>query len=118
MRYELEVDSFDQLWLLDHGYVDEAGMPSKESMTKLGEEAMECYSAWEDMRAARDGGSVTIDEWVRLVHRLLDELADVIQASCNIATICGASGHDMAIALYECGERNARRGRMGQAGVL
>jgi neutral trehalase len=115
MRYELEVETFERMWLLDHGYVDEAGMPSKESMTKLAEEAMESYSAWEDMRAARESGSVTSDQWLRLTHKLLDELADVIQAACNAAAICGANEHDMAVALWECHERNRRRGRLGGA---
>lgn len=81
MRYELEMETFDKMWLRDHGFVDEAGMPSKESMTKLAEEAMESYSAWEDMRAARADGGVTVDQWLRLTHKLLDELADVIQAA-------------------------------------
>ena len=114
MRYELEVDTFDKAWLVDHGYVDETGMPSKEGMTKLAEEAMECYSAWEDLRAARADASTTSDTWLRLTHRLLDECADVIQAACNIASVCGANQRDMAIALYECCERNRRRGRMGR----
>lgn len=113
MRYELEVETFDKMWLRDHGFVDEAGMPSKESMTKLAEEAMESYSAWEDMRAARADGGVTVDQWLRLTHKLLDELADVIQAACNVAAICGANERDMATALWECYERNIRRGRMG-----
>ena len=114
MRYEVEVETFDTMWLRDHGFVDETGMPSKESMTKLGEEAMECYSAWEDMRCSRASGEMTTDTWLRLTHKLLDELADVIQAACNIASICGANQHDMAIALYECSARNERRGRMGR----
>lgn len=113
MRYEIWVQAFDPEWLRDHGYVDAVGMPSKESMTKLSEEAMECYSAWENMREARAQGA-TSEQWLRLTHKLVSELADVIQAACNIAAICGAGQQDFALAMWECEERNERRGRMGR----
>lgn len=112
MRYELEVQTFDVGWLYDNGYV-EGAMPSKEAMTKLAEETMECYSAWEDMRAAWNNEGTTSEEWDHLERRLLSELADVIQATANIALTCGAEQADVATALWECHERNVRRGRMG-----
>lgn len=113
MRYEFEVETFDKMWLCDHGFVDEGAMPSKEAMIRLSEETMECYSAWEDMRAANNNKETTCEEWEHLERRLLSELADVIQATANIALTCGAGQADMAEALWECYERNYRRGRMG-----
>ena len=64
----------------------------KEGIVKLLEEASEVHGAWE--RGDPDG--------------MADELADVVQAACNLAARYGI---DLDAAMERCRERNHRRGR-------
>ncbi len=64
----------------------------KECARKLPEEAAEAFSAWE-------GGHV---------GSLADELADVVQAACNLSARYGI---DMEDAMRRCEQRNRERGR-------
>jgi len=75
----------------------------KEAALKPLEEAAEVFGAWQKY-----------DLWYRLVreetglHNLSDELADVIQAACNLADRYGI---DLQAALERCEQKNRERGR-------
>lgn len=73
--------------------------PTKEQALKVVEEAAEVFGAWQRYGA---------DDWKDV---LLDEIADTIQASCNLAASLGVT--DMTAYLARCEERNRRRGRYG-----
>ena len=77
--------------------------PDKAQALKVVEEAAEAFSAWE-------GWQTVEDEGVR--GMLLDEIADTIQACCNLAAALGAE--DMTPYLARCEERNRERGRYGE----
>lgn len=70
--------------------------PDKAHALKPLEEAAEVFGAWQH----RDSGEV------------LDEIADTIQACCNLAAALGAE--DMTPYLARCEERNRERGRYGE----
>lgn len=74
--------------------------PDKEQALKVVEESAEVFSAWEGWQAVEDEG-------VR--EMLLDEIADTIQACCNLAAALGVT--DLTTYLARCEERNRRRGR-------
>lgn len=74
--------------------------PSKAQVLKIGEEAMEVFSAWENWRD--DPNS-----WKAM--KLRDEIADVIQASCNL--IAGFGLDDFTPEMERCRKRNEDRGR-------
>lgn len=85
--------------------------PNKEQALKVVEEAAEVFSAWERQsrevqRALTTGAD--IDPTTKA--EVLDECADVIQATCNL--IAAFSVEDFTGAMRECTERNRRRGRM------
>ena len=74
--------------------------PTKGQALKVVEESAEIFSAWE-------GWQTVEDEHER--EMLLDEIADTIQASCNLAYALGVT--DLTPYLARCEERNRRRGR-------
>lgn len=78
-------------------------MPDKAQALKVVEESAEVFSAWE-------GWQTVEDEGVR--EMLLDEIADTIQACCNLASALGVD--DMTPYLARCEERNRKRGRYGE----
>lgn len=84
--------------------------PDKAHALKPLEEAAEVYSAWEkctDEDLAPDcyhfKGSAHSD--------LVDECADVIQATCNLLAALGVT--DLTDAMAACERRNEERGRYG-----
>ena len=84
--------------------------PDKAQVVKIAEEWGEVYSAWEkctDEDLAPDcyhfKGSAHSD--------LVDECADVIQATCNLLAALGVT--DLTDAMAACERRNEERGRYG-----
>lgn len=75
--------------------------PDKAQVVKIGEEAMEVYSAWEDWESTHDE---------ELLPHLVDECADLITATCNLLAALGID--DMIGAMNYCVERNRKRGRL------
>lgn len=71
--------------------------PTKEQALKALEEAAEVFGAWQRYGA---------DDWKDV---LLDEIADTIQACCNLASALGVT--DLTPYLARCEERNRERGR-------
>lgn len=71
----------------------------KEAALKPLEEAAEVYGAWQDHHMLRTRFSYT---------QLADEIADTIQACCNLAKRYGI---DLQAAMKRCQERNRERGR-------
>ena len=85
----------------------EMGEP-KEAAVKVLEEAAEVHGAWQMVQGAEiveDRESVIYRMW-RL--RLADEIADVIQAACNLAARYDL---DLGAAMERCEQRNRDRGR-------
>ena len=83
----------------------------KEAALKPLEEAAEVYNAWQILQDGIDGdeGDEFSREYIRgESERLADELADVVQAACNLAARYGL---DMAAAMGRCEDRNRERGR-------
>jgi phosphoribosyl-ATP pyrophosphohydrolase len=83
----------------------------KAQVLKVGEEAMEVFSAWEDLESAEqtelDRGN--LDYWKEC---LVDECADLITATCNL--LAGLGVRDMAEAMERCERRNVERGRLAK----
>lgn len=75
----------------------------KAQVMKIAEEAMEVFSAWEDWRPFP-----TVKGRDR--EHLLDECADVIQATCNLLASLGVD--DAVDIMTRCKARNAARGRL------
>lgn len=75
--------------------------PDKAQALKVLEEAAEVFGAWQE---ADDYGFADF-----LVEPVLDECADVIQATCNLVAALGVT--DFAPNMEECRERNEERGR-------
>lgn len=77
--------------------------PTKAQALKVLEEAAEVVEAFKqrDPRDATHIGYATAN--------VLDEIADTIQASCNLAAALGVT--DLTPYLARCAERNRRRGR-------
>ena len=87
--------------------------PDKAQALKPLEEAAEAFGAWQlyDKQCVEDEAmgvrSLKADD---LRDALLDECADVIQATCNLAASLGV--RDMTDRMRECRLRNERRGRL------
>lgn len=79
--------------------------PTKEQALKVLEETAEVFGAWQLMRDAAEAGLNPKHE----MADLMDEIADTIQASCNLAAALGVT--DLTPYLARCEERNRRRGR-------
>ena len=75
--------------------------PDKAQALKVIEEAAEVFSAWEDWSHTHDP---------ELPPPLVDECADVIEATCNLLAALGVD--DMTDAMRTCEERNRARGRL------
>lgn len=74
--------------------------PDKAQVVKIGEECMEVFSAWENWQNTHD---------YELLPHLVDEIADVIQATANLLAALGVD--DMREAMKACEARNRERGR-------
>lgn len=96
----------------------------KEQAAKVLEEAAEVFGAWQTYQpynkdptcsADLDGQSAFF--WVKrkkIRHKMLaDEIADVIQAACNLAARYDI---DVAAAMERCEQRNRARGRYDSRG--
>lgn len=82
---------------------------SKDQALKVLEEAAEVFSAWQVVNEARElGAGIILHDFK---NDLLDEIADVIQAACNLAAAMGAT--DFAPRMEACRVRNEERGRYG-----
>ena len=79
--------------------------PTKEQALKVLEEAAEVFGAWQLMRDTAEAGLNPKHE----MADLMDEIADTIQASCNLAAALGVT--NLTPYLARCEERNRRRGR-------
>lgn len=71
----------------------------KPQVLKIGEEVMEVFSAWEDYKYAPEFRK----------EALIAEIADVIQAACNLLAAIGVD--DMRQPMQACYVRNKERGR-------
>lgn len=79
----------------------------KEAALKPLEEAAEAFGAWQEYQ--RHGYLfIPIGGCDVYKQRLADEIADVIQAACNLAD---RHGIDLQAAMERCEERNRKRGR-------
>lgn len=79
--------------------------PDKELALKVLEEASEVYSAWQ----AWDGLQGE-DAKFESAQALIEECADVIQATANLAKAMGRD--DMRLDMEDCEDRNRARGRI------
>lgn len=84
--------------------------PDKEHALKVLEEASEVHGAWQAMASAElvHGGDCVLARLWR--KRLLDECADVIQATLNLVAALGVE--DFRPYMRACEERNRERGRI------
>ena len=73
----------------------------KPQVLKIGEEAMEVFSAWETWKTLAASNPRRAD--------VVNECADVIQAACNLLAALGVD--DMRQPMQECYVRNKERGR-------
>lgn len=80
--------------------------PDKAQALKVLEEASEVYAAWQDWANDED-----FEPYYRA--DLLDEIADVIQAACNLAAALGVT--DFTPRMEACRARNEERGRYENA---
>lgn len=83
--------------------------PYKVARCKLLEEAAEAFSeaqAIDEIKEDFEGKCDCDTVW------LADEVADVIQAACNLARIHGITPQELDEALLRCYERNHERGRL------
>lgn len=84
--------------------------PDKEQALKPLEEASEVFGAWQqltEVRAGRDRYRWSNDP--EPLKNLLDEIADTIQACCNLAHAIGCD--DLTPYMAACEDRNRKRGR-------
>lgn len=79
--------------------------PDKELALKVLKEASEVYSAWQAWNEYPD--AVVKGECAQAV---MEECADVIQATANLAKAMGCD--DMRLDMMDCEDRNRRRGRI------
>lgn len=82
--------------------------PDKAQALKPLEEAAEAYAAWQSWRAWLDSG-LDAPGGAPLTA-LLDEVADCVQACCNLAASLGCS--DLRPYMARCEGRNRERGRL------
>lgn len=81
---------------------------SREQVVKMAEEVMEVFSAWEDIdRIGLVHGAFALRE---VEDKLLDECADVIQATLNLVAALGVE--DFRPYMKDCERRNRERGRI------
>lgn len=80
--------------------------PDKAQALKVLEEAAEVFGAWQACDELDDCEGRVID----CDDRVLDECADVIQATCNLIAAYGIS--DFTRYVERCRRRNEERGRM------
>lgn len=86
--------------------------PSKEQALKPLEEAAEVFGAWQRLESFDKTYWCEFPAWrERIVSDLLDECADVIQATANLMASIGME--DARPLLRACRDRNAARGRIG-----
>lgn len=87
--------------------------PDKAQALKVLEEAAEVVEAFKQhdgaSRIFTDASESSAMAMANLEHDLLDEIADTIQASCNLAAALGVT--DLTPYLAACEEKNRRRGR-------
>lgn len=93
--------------------------PDKAQALKPLEEAAEVFGAWQvwdsfDVDALRELYTPGQLRLYGIANRrdLLNEIADCIQACCNLASALGVE--DMTPYLARCEERNRKRGRYGE----
>ncbi len=79
--------------------------PSKEYALKALEEAAEVYGAWQNWSS----DIMNRDTKALIKQELLNECADVIQATCNLISALGME--DFSEYMEVCQKRNERRGR-------
>ena len=81
-------------------------VPDKAQALKPLEEAAEVFGAWQEWEG-------TDEQWSSesLKRFLMGEIADTIQACCNLAAALGVT--DLTPHLAACEEKNRRRGRYG-----
>jgi len=79
--------------------------PDKAQALKVLEEAAEVVEAWKRMDKAADSPT-----WRKRYFELLDECADVIQATLNLVAALGVE--DFRPYMKACEERNRERGRI------
>ena len=83
--------------------------PDKAQVVKIAEEWGEVYSAWE--KCTDDDLAPDCYHFTGSAHSdLVDECADVIQATCNLLSALGVT--DMTEAMRRCEHRNRERGRL------
>lgn len=80
--------------------------PDKAQALKPLEEAAEVFSAWQEWDSTSGD---PVDQEAAL-NELVNECADVIQATCNLLASVGIS--DMTVPMFRCEQRNRMRGRM------
>lgn len=79
--------------------------PDKAQALKVLEEASEVYNAWQVWDECRDA-----EAKVECRQSLMEECADVVQATANLVKACGCD--DMRLHLMDCEDRNRKRGRI------
>ena len=79
--------------------------PDKELALKVLEEASEVYSAWQAWNEYPDA-----EVKGECAQTVMEECADVIQATANLAKAMGCD--DMRLDMMDCEDRNRRRGRI------
>lgn len=86
--------------------------PTKEQALKVVEESAEVFGAWQVLWELWNAAEGTSEKRVHSARELLfDEIADTIQACCNLAAALGVD--DLTPYLARCEERNRERGRYG-----
>lgn len=83
----------------------DAVRPDKAQALKVLEEASEVYSAWQAWDSLQGE-----DAKFESAQVLIEECADVIQATANLAKAMGRG--DMRLDMMDCEDRNRRRGRI------
>lgn len=79
--------------------------PDKELALKVLEEASEVYNAWQAWNEYPDA-----EVKGECAQAVMEECADVIQATANLAKAMGCD--DMRLDMMDCEDRNRRRGRI------
>ena len=88
--------------------------PDKKQAFKVLEEAAEVFEAWENIgRIGLVHGAFSLRE---VEDKLLDECADVIQATLNLVAALGVE--DFRPWMKECERRNRERGRITDGKVV
>lgn len=83
----------------------DAVRPDKEQALKVLEEASEVYNAWQVWDSLQGE-----DAKFESAQVLIEECADVIQATANLAKAMGCD--EMRLDMMDCEDRNRRRGRI------